>query len=667
MIKDKIIYIIIIIIILSSVNLYKRISTDKLNRNLIDNSPKISVIIPIYNGGKYLNYSLKSVMTQNMKNIEIIIVDDNSDDDSLQIIRNFMKTDSRIKLIENKENRRILFCKSFGALNSKGKYIVELDQDDMLIRNDAFDIIYNEAEKNKLDLLGFKTISNENLIVKRKYENYINNYDHIEKQPNLKSTQFKNRLYILWGNLINADLYKKIIYNLWPIIINYKIIFQEDFLITFFILIFAQKYKNIKDEIYFHLINKNSASNGHKNNSEYYLSVVFAGIIFYDYYIDYFPQDIQLIMNYINYEREEFKVVKILYPNLFNFFFGKILSNNQLTFENKKYLEKELNITQKYDSYIYLNISQNYFINEFSKQQKNISPQEIKFLKISIIITISNFKKMIKILNSIINNYIKSCSSIQLIVNCGKKGKLFSVSKGIMMAKGKYLILLEENSFFIDKDALKNIYDEIEKQNVDILEFDLYKILPNNYIYLYKCKHFLTQFDITKIKYNLKYKEIDIHEELITNKLINANFLKNIIIKYNINEINNIIDKYYNKIFHFLIQSTPHLFNRTNSVKLYKNHLTFEKITFNDFSTKETRIINETIFYINFIFDNSKDNFEIKENILNEFFNVLSIIFNKYNQVSEESLKLFNKFINCMYISEKNKNMLKFYFNSLIN
>ena len=47
--------------------------------------PKISVIMPIYNGGKYLNYSLKSVQNQKMKDIEIIIIDDNSSDDSVKI------------------------------------------------------------------------------------------------------------------------------------------------------------------------------------------------------------------------------------------------------------------------------------------------------------------------------------------------------------------------------------------------------------------------------------------------------------------------------------------------------------------------------------------------------------------------------------------------------
>ena len=62
-----------------------------------------------------------------MKEIEIIIIDDNSSDNSLEIIHNYLKNDKRIKLIENKTNRKILYSKSIGVLNSKGKYIIELD------------------------------------------------------------------------------------------------------------------------------------------------------------------------------------------------------------------------------------------------------------------------------------------------------------------------------------------------------------------------------------------------------------------------------------------------------------------------------------------------------------------------------------------------------------
>ena len=217
-----------------------------------------------------------------MRDIEIIIIDDNSNDDSVEIIQKYMKKDKRIKLIQNKENRRILFCKSMAALNSKGKYIIEIDQDDMFIRNDAFNILYKETEKKKLDILHFNYKYVFNLFNQSKKKNFIKNKTAIEKQPKLKFTMFKINNCLLWGNLILSELYKKIIYNLWPIIINYKIIFQEDYLITFFLLIYAQKYENISDILLYIYKNKKSISNGFRNNTEYYLSLIFAGIIFYD-------------------------------------------------------------------------------------------------------------------------------------------------------------------------------------------------------------------------------------------------------------------------------------------------------------------------------------------------------------------------------------------------
>ena len=230
-----------------------------------------------------------------MKDIEIIIIDDNSKDNSLYIIKSYMKNEKRIKLIENSENRKILFCKSFAALNSKGKYIIEIDQDDIFINDNTFDIVYNETEINNLDLLHFRAISGNDLVNIPKIINIKKN-NFIDKQPELKYSIFKTNICVLWGNLIKTDLYKKVIYNLWEIIINYQIIYQEDFLITFFMLIFAERYKRIYDILYFHFIHDNQASKGIKNNSNYYLSVIFAGIIFYDYYINLYSKDLKIII-----------------------------------------------------------------------------------------------------------------------------------------------------------------------------------------------------------------------------------------------------------------------------------------------------------------------------------------------------------------------------------
>ena len=137
---------------------------------LITKDPKLSVIMPIYNGEKYINISLSSVMNQKFKDIEIIIVDDNSNDDSLKIIRSYIQKDKRIKLIENKENRRILYSKSLAALNTRGKYIIEIDQDDMFTRDDVFDILYNESEKYGLDILHFNYTFGEGIFDKAKLD-----------------------------------------------------------------------------------------------------------------------------------------------------------------------------------------------------------------------------------------------------------------------------------------------------------------------------------------------------------------------------------------------------------------------------------------------------------------------------------------------------------------
>ena len=70
-------------------------------------NPKISVIMPLYNGRKYLLYSLRSIQNQKFKDIEIILIDDHSSDDTINIIKRFMKEDPRIRLIQNGKNRKI--------------------------------------------------------------------------------------------------------------------------------------------------------------------------------------------------------------------------------------------------------------------------------------------------------------------------------------------------------------------------------------------------------------------------------------------------------------------------------------------------------------------------------------------------------------------------------
>ena len=66
-----------------------------------------------------------------------------------------MKTEPRIVLYKNGENKGALYTKSRGILNAKGKYIMILDEDDIFVQRDAFSYLYSEAEKNNVDIIKF--------------------------------------------------------------------------------------------------------------------------------------------------------------------------------------------------------------------------------------------------------------------------------------------------------------------------------------------------------------------------------------------------------------------------------------------------------------------------------------------------------------------------------
>ena len=219
-----------------------------------------------------------------MKDIEIIIIDDCSTDNSLTIIEKYMKEDERIRLIKNIENRKILYSKSFSVLNSKGKYIILLDQNDIFIRDDVFDMLYNEVENEDLDLVHIRDICKHNLLFKNLTRvNFPERHlifqkrTHYKKQPDLKDKIYIDGNYLLWGLLIRSDIYKKTIYHLWPLIINYKITFHEDYNITFMLIILSKKYKYLNNFALIHLFHSNSTSKDFINNDIYYLSVLFCG------------------------------------------------------------------------------------------------------------------------------------------------------------------------------------------------------------------------------------------------------------------------------------------------------------------------------------------------------------------------------------------------------
>lgn len=110
-------------------------------------SPKISVIMSVYNSEKYLDESINSILNQSFKDFEFLIVNDCSTDNSLKIIKKYQKKDNRIKLIDNKKNINLANSLNKCLKIVRGKYIARMDADDISFPN-RLEIQFEYLEKN---------------------------------------------------------------------------------------------------------------------------------------------------------------------------------------------------------------------------------------------------------------------------------------------------------------------------------------------------------------------------------------------------------------------------------------------------------------------------------------------------------------------------------------
>ena len=120
------------------------------------NNELVSIIVPIYNGERYLNRCVDSICNQTYKNLEILLVNDGSKDNSLKICKEYETKDSRIVVI-NKENSGVSDSRNMGIDNSNGHYIMFVDCDDYMEPNMVEEMLYSLVE-NKVDVVRCKAI-----------------------------------------------------------------------------------------------------------------------------------------------------------------------------------------------------------------------------------------------------------------------------------------------------------------------------------------------------------------------------------------------------------------------------------------------------------------------------------------------------------------------------
>lgn len=124
-------------------------------------SPSVSVIIPVYNTATYISDTLKSICAQTLTNIEIIVVNDGSTDNSLEIIRRSAAPDPRISVYDQ-PNQGVSVARNKGIQQAKGEYVYFMDSDDLL-EPQALEACYRKCTEQQLDFVLFDaTVIQEN-------------------------------------------------------------------------------------------------------------------------------------------------------------------------------------------------------------------------------------------------------------------------------------------------------------------------------------------------------------------------------------------------------------------------------------------------------------------------------------------------------------------------
>ena len=499
----------------------------------------ISVILPVYNAENYLHVCLNSVLKQTYSNFEIICINDNSTDTSLEILEYFTKKTTKIQIINNNIKMGFGFCRNKGLKVAKGKYIFFLEANDWISFN-AFELLMEVSEESDLDMTIFKslTFDDKNYNINKIDSNQIKHYQKNEKifdqfslnkKDLFNSTNFWNTLYLssfLKNNNINFpndDLNGNYYPFFYKCLINAKRITILD------------KYLYNHREIPSKIINiKNSFDKIHI--SYLLLDIFMENPVLYQYYK-------QEILRFIIYNlHEEFKHIdskyKEEYYNEIVVVIKNFIKDYGICRDIENNIDKEILDFYNYEN-IYTNVMNNpikitviipvYNVENYLKEcLDSIINQTLKDIEIICINDGSTDKSL-----NILETYAKKDKRIK-IINQNNHGSGYCRNIGIKEAKGKYISFVDSDDF-IPEETLELAYNNLNSNNSEIV---IFKII---------------RYDGTNMNYNMPafplediFKEKDFDNFTFTykdikNHVLNSSFIpcakvykKNFLEKYNL-------------------------------------------------------------------------------------------------------------------------------------
>lgn len=314
----------------------------------------VSIIIPAYNCEKYISKCINSVVNQTYKNIEIIIIDDGSKDNTLEICNDFAEKNKKIRVF-SKENEGVSSARNLGLNEAKGEYINFIDSDDYVEVNYIEKLVENLLNTNSdISVCGFV---DENL------EGNPLHYSENKSNFSYYIKDFKEDYfipYVCWQMLFKKELLYK---NDKKILFNKKIHLKEDLSFIYQLVSNSEKISIIPDVLYHSVNREDSLSNKVLTVEEfdkYYTSLIaYEEMINSTKNIERFNK-FTLLSTYKECIRmKEYMKLKNIQDEDKNIFINKMMNTCYIDLKKHKLSFKEIIIINliKYFPYIYLNVS----------------------------------------------------------------------------------------------------------------------------------------------------------------------------------------------------------------------------------------------------------------------------------------------------------------------
>lgn len=493
--------------------------------------PLVSVIIPIYNTAKYLDQCIKSVLSQTLKNIEVICVDDGSTDNSVEKIYHYKNIDKRIHLFKQK-NQYAGVARNNGLAQASGEYVYFLDSDDFIVPT-CLEMLYDKAKETNADIVLFDGTSyDENTKVYTKHcflnikninKGVFNVFDYPDDIFNCTNPGAMTKFYKRSFLEENCVLFSK-----------YRT--SEDIYFTSITQVLAKSITFVNEDLI--VYRRNSATS--VQNKIDVKDCIYALIDIYEklntiniYNIvekSYILRAINTILYIINIV--DFQQRNDFIEKLYNLLFNRI---NIINLDEKYYID--INSFYKLKEFI----SQYNFYKkhiEFNVKQNLIHKNNVDSPFVSVIIPVFNVCNYVaECIESITNQTLKNIeiiciddgstdNSLDIVRkyasidsriaiysenNCG-----LSIARnlGIDVAKGKYTYFIDSDDL-IDKNALFELFEKCENEKLDLVFFGGEVFADDTRFdkIVYKNK----QNYIKKGKYNKIYSGIDIFKLMLSN------------------------------------------------------------------------------------------------------------------------------------------------------